>query len=351
MIDDNRIIVAGGGGALLPDKAMLRRIRGSVWDKVDARLFVIMTLSILAHGSLIITINRMKLPPAQPLKIEEISDRFARLIIEKPIPKEQVKKQVPQEAGAKSAAGSAETAPEQAEAARAEKKKAEQVIAQKNVAARVAKVENKIRTVGVLGLLTGTGATAKGPSVVDVLGSHGNRKEKFQDLEAALETSAGLIKTGDANVLNRRVVQSKEVVFEHRTAEIADLLDVSKTATKDLVKTGNIIIRPPESIEGAASSDAKRDDKAIGDVVNKNRIGIKMTYEKFLKRDPNLAGKITVRFTIAADGTVIKVLILENTTGSTEFEQELIRKIKMWRFEAVAEGDVSVTYPFLFNPS
>ena len=76
-----------------------------------------------------------------------------------------------------------------------------------------------------------------------------------------------------------------------------------------------------------------------------------MSYEKYLKRNPNLAGKLTVRFTIAASGRVTSVQILENTTGNENLQRDIIRKIKMWRFEKITEGDVTVTYPFVFQPS
>jgi TonB family protein len=111
------------------------------------------------------------------------------------------------------------------------------------------------------------------------------------------------------------------------------------------------VIQRPEAIEGAASASAKRDNDAINTVVASHKASIRMTYEKFLQRDPSLAGKVTVRFTITAGGQVTKVEILENTTGNTELEQEIIRKVRMWEFEPVPEGDVTVTYPFLFSLS
>jgi len=76
-----------------------------------------------------------------------------------------------------------------------------------------------------------------------------------------------------------------------------------------------------------------------------------MSYEKFLERNPGLSGKVTVRFTIAASGSVSSVSILENTTGNNELEQEIIRKVRMWQFEAISEGDATVTYPFVFMPA
>jgi TonB family protein len=350
MADENQIIVSPGGGAVIRDKAVLRQIRGSFFEGVDPRFFVIMAFSLIIHAAGIYMMNRVKLPPAKPQQIEDMSDRFVRLIIEKPLPK-QLKEKLSkaQDGGVKADdGGKADAAGEGQKSAESVKKA--QTVAKKNVAARVAKVEKKIRTVGVLGLLTGAGATATGPAVVDVLGKAG-KKERFQDFELALSQSDGLIKTESKQILEQKLVQSKEVDIVNRREEIDDLLSDVKATTKDLVKIGHFVLRAPESIEGAASSNAKRDEKAISAIVNRNKIGVKMTYEKYLKRDPNLEGKITVRFTISPAGIVTTVMILENTTGNLAFESELIRKIKMWRFEEISEGDVTVTYPFLFSAS
>jgi TonB family protein len=76
-----------------------------------------------------------------------------------------------------------------------------------------------------------------------------------------------------------------------------------------------------------------------------------MSYEKFLKKAPDLSGKITIRFTINAEGSVTKLEVMENTTGNKELEDEIIRKVKMWNFESIPEGDVTVTYPLVFQPA
>ena len=76
-----------------------------------------------------------------------------------------------------------------------------------------------------------------------------------------------------------------------------------------------------------------------------------MVHNRALRLNPALAGKVTVRFTISASGSVTAVTIMENTTNNGELEQEIIRKVRMWRFETIPEGDVTVTYPFVFTPA
>jgi TonB family protein len=200
-------------------------------------------------------------------------------------------------------------------------------------------------------MLTGVGATARGPAVVDVLGAVNNKKEKFQDLDKALSDMSGLQQTSSVDIAQKKLVSSRDVAVSHRE-NVEDLLSAVATAkTADLSKKGNIIISRPQSIEGAASSNAKRDIMAINEVVSNHKTGIRLSYERYLKRAPELAGKITIRFTIDAGGNVSRADAVENTTGNKELEEDIIRKVSLWKFDAIGEGDVTVTYPFIFQPA
>ncbi|MBN1309461.1 MAG: energy transducer TonB [Chitinispirillaceae bacterium] len=343
-----QVIVAGAYHTAPLDAALIKNVKRKSGNFTDHRFMLIAFFSIAAHLVLILYIRNKELAPVKTVIIEEIPERFAQLIIEKPIPKaEPVKKTVESSAEArKKTVEKTETKPISGPVTPQQRAQA-----QRSVDRRVRRVEEKIRTVGVLGMLTGVGTTAKGPAVVDVLGSIKDRKESSVDLEAALEKMTGLQKTKNYDVLDRKLVKSKDVAISHRE-DIDDLLASARGATTvDLAKKGSFIIQKPESIEGAASSNAKRDNEAINAVVSSHKASIRMSYEKFLKRDPVLAGKITVRFTIAASGSVAMATIVDNTTGNKMLEEEILRKIRMWHFETITEGDVTVTYPFVFAPA
>ena len=93
----------------------------------------------------------------------------------------------------------------------------------------------------------------------------------------------------------------------------------------------------------------KLDRNLIAATVRKYLAGIKACYEYQLKRDPNLKGKINVRFTIGTEGAVTEVTIL-----SSSLEDELVkscvkRRIERWIFPKPEEGTVTVLYPFIFT--
>jgi len=307
-------------------------------------------LSLTLHSATVWYFRHIKIAPAKTKTLEEIPERFAKLIIEKPLPKE-VKKKPLTDASTRSGSKAEEVAKPTAEKDIGATGQGPSAAVKKNVARQVARVEQKIRTVGVLGMLTGVGTTAKGPSVVDVLGALGNKKERVQDLDKALSEVTGLQQTKSIDIVQRKLVKSKDVEIAHKES-IDDLIaGIGAAKTSDLSKKGDILISKPESIEGAASSSAKRDIAAINAVVASHKTSVRMSYERFLKKSPDLAGKITIRFTIDAGGYVTRMEVLENTTGNKDLEEELLRKVKMWKFEEIPEGEVTITYPLVFQPA
>jgi TonB family protein len=84
----------------------------------------------------------------------------------------------------------------------------------------------------------------------------------------------------------------------------------------------------------------------------KTRIGaIRACYERELKRNPSLAGKVTIQFTIEERGNVSGVKVAENTTGDTAVGQCVANAIQRFRFNPGPEGgSVTFAYPFVFAP-
>lgn len=347
---EKRVIVATASASVAIDDSIVSSIRGNPFSFLKSRLVLLGILSILLHALFIYYLKSIKLTTQETVVIEDVPERFARLIVEKPIPKkmpELKKNNLTTSNGDQKSSGSA--APKTQN--NGPISNVQRAIARHKVQSEVSKVEQKVRTVGVLGMLTGVGATARGPSVADVLGKIGDRHDKFQDLDDALSKMTGLKKTTQVEVLDKKLVKSKEVSVSHKE-EIDDLIaGVGQAESVNLTKKGEFIIQRPESIEGAASSDARRDNNAINEIVSSHKASIRMTYEKFLKRDPSLAGKVTVRFTIISSGSVTNITIIENTTGNAEFEQEIIRKMAFWKFDPIPEGEVTVSYPFVFSSS
>jgi len=92
------------------------------------------------------------------------------------------------------------------------------------------------------------------------------------------------------------------------------------------------------------------DRSVVQRVIRAQQPRIKLLYERRLKATPGLAGKIVLRFTIAADGKVKKVEIAEDTVGDETLARELRALAATWVFPAVkGGGEVVVNYPFVFS--
>ena len=78
---------------------------------------------------------------------------------------------------------------------------------------------------------------------------------------------------------------------------------------------------------------------------------IQTCYERELRNNPTLAGRVMVRFTIQETGTVSGASATENTTGSPAVAQCVVSAISRFRFNPGPEGgSVSFAYPFVFAP-
>lgn len=88
----------------------------------------------------------------------------------------------------------------------------------------------------------------------------------------------------------------------------------------------------------------------VGRVMRRHLARFRFCYEKELNADPNLAGKVSVRFTIAPDGRVAQAGIRESTLGSAKVEACLRGVVHTLKFPAPRGGGVvMVSYPFLFS--
>lgn len=84
----------------------------------------------------------------------------------------------------------------------------------------------------------------------------------------------------------------------------------------------------------------------------KKRIGaIRACYERELKRNPTLAGKVTIEFTIQPQGNVTGVKVAQNSTGDDQVGICVKNAVGGFRFSPGPEGgSVSFSYPFVFAP-
>lgn len=92
-------------------------------------------------------------------------------------------------------------------------------------------------------------------------------------------------------------------------------------------------------------------DREIIAQVIKSQLGqILYCYERQLSANPDLFGKVAVRFTIGPSGSVETQTIGDTTLRNSTVEGCILTKVAGWKFPAPLGGTkVMVTYPFLFK--
>jgi len=94
------------------------------------------------------------------------------------------------------------------------------------------------------------------------------------------------------------------------------------------------------------------DKDVIAKVIRRHQNEIKYCYESELNKNPSLAGKVAVAFTIDPAGAVAEANVTETTLNNTTAENCMLSRIRRWKFpEPKGGGVVAVTYPWLFSPS
>jgi len=98
---------------------------------------------------------------------------------------------------------------------------------------------------------------------------------------------------------------------------------------------------------GGQSGAGKVDKGAVKKVFKRRSGAIKHCYEKALKSNPNVKGKVTIRFQIGTAGRITRIKVTGNTTGSSSIGSCITGKVKSWRFPSPDGGPVTFSYPFI----
>ena len=99
------------------------------------------------------------------------------------------------------------------------------------------------------------------------------------------------------------------------------------------------------------SGQAARGEEEIELVFQRNKSAIFSLYNRALRRDPSLQGKVVLELTITPDGRVSKCHIVSSELKNPALEHKLVTRIKLFRFAAKPVATITITYPIDFLPS
>ena len=295
-------------------------VRGTVWRSIDHLFFGVLAASLLLHFTGAACIALSPRPPENDLALDELPDRFAKVLL----PPKQPEPDLPKKD---------EVA--QVEEKKEVKKETKKKELPSDAGARKAVLQQRVASKGLLKILGSSGGSG---ALQDVLGSGTGSG----DVAAALAGARGVsIATADS-------VGARAGGGAGRTAGIGEVGTagggkVALAGKGDVKVSGKVAAAAPE----VDSADV---DRAALSRFIRDRLGaIRGCYERELKRNPALKGKVVVRFNITPAGRAGDIRIEENTLGSPEVGSCIQQLMRTWIFPFKPPDEVPVQYPFLFT--
>ncbi|MEL6181536.1 MAG: AgmX/PglI C-terminal domain-containing protein [Myxococcota bacterium] len=110
--------------------------------------------------------------------------------------------------------------------------------------------------------------------------------------------------------------------------------------------------RPP-NVRGAPKDDGPAgtiDRGALASTFRRYNNGLQNCYERGLKRNPSLRGKVSLMVTISASGAVSNVNVRQNTLRDAGVISCMTSQARRWNFPKPEGGSVTVAKTFIFAP-
>lgn len=301
--------------------ALPKEFRGTVWSSLDHVFFAILAASVLLNFSGAACIALSPKPPDTDVTLDELPDRFAKLLVPpKPPEPEKPKEEAKGE--------------EKVEKKEAPKKKEKPASEE----ARKVAIAQKVQSKGILKIL---GASGGQGALKDLLGEGTGT----QDVASALKGAQGgvvVATTGGVGGPRGGGAGSAAGIGDVGTTGGGN---VSLGSKGDARVSGKVAAAAPE----VDSADVDRE--ALARYIKARLTAIRGCYEKELKRNPTLKGKVVVRFNITPAGRAADIRIEENTVGSSEVGLCIQSLMRSWVFPFKPPDEVPVQYPFVFTAS
>lgn len=263
----------------------------------------------------------MPLPEADPAVVEEVPERFARLLIEKPKPPPPpVVKPKPQEVVKQ---------PEKV----VTKPTPEPVVQQRQVQAR-----EKAAKAGLLPFAEQLADLRDSSSISNVTGD----KQLYQAAGAAART--------ERSVIAARAGKGSGGIS---TAAMSRNTGGGSLQGRDTTRVASPVAGMgeggPRVVKGGGAPSRSREEIEL--VFEKNKGAIFALYNRALRKDPGLQGKLVLKLTIASNGTVTDCEVVSSELGDAGLERKLVQRVKMFRFKDKDVATVTTTKPIDFFPA
>jgi len=107
----------------------------------------------------------------------------------------------------------------------------------------------------------------------------------------------------------------------------------------------------PATRSGPDSGKAGRSREEIETVFDKNKGAIYALYNRALRENPGLQGKMVLEFTISPAGEVTMCRVISTELNDKDLEEKIISRVRLFRFEPKPVESITTTKPIDFFPA
>jgi hypothetical protein len=204
-------------------------------------------------------------------------------------------------------------------------------------------IEQQVAGQGILAALPSGSGSASGQTASDILGvggqagGYGGVNEGVEKIRTSGGARGGGEGEGTGTGSGRSTARgSRSTEGGSIDAYISDLGSAT-VASSGVKRTGDFIIsdlapltEEGKEIEAGGIRQGARDIDDVNSIVLAHSPAVQYCYDRELRRNPDLKGKIVVRFTITPKGTVVNPKIISSTLKNENVERCVLSRISRW---------------------
>ncbi len=202
--------------------------------------------------------------------------------------------------------------------------------------------EVDVNTIGVLGMLDGVSESDNADGKIALNMQEADGVVKDLKMSRSLKVGRGHNTTGevDENALEAISKQGKGI------DDLIGRTDAGEGVA--MRKKGRVNVERLGQVSGSKEAMGARSEESLRKVLTDNMGRLQYIYEKHLKTNPDIGGKVEVEVTINADGSIGSVNILKSEIALPLLQQDILDTVRRWRYDAITSGSVKVVYPVVF---
>ena len=131
------------------------------------------------------------------------------------------------------------------------------------------------------------------------------------------------------------------------------------TASSQLAERATTQVHSPSAnVAGGGTTASSRGERSTGRsieeiqiVFDRNKSAIFSVYNRALRKNPSLQGKVVLELTIAPSGKVTRCVLVYSELQDAVLGKKISQRVKLFKFEAKDVSEVTITYPIEFLPA